>query len=273
MRCLLLVALAALGCKNQQPSPPPQALLLGTVPSQSERLRVEAIRPLAAYLQAQVGLPVNAEIAADYKGVLAALAARRYDVAITGPMIALRAQDGYRVVAKPVRRGAPTYRAQILVRADGPVRALGDLRGKVLALVDQYSESGYLVPRRMVRGAGLDPDRDLKKALVGTHDNAVLGVLYGLYDAGACFEGAEAQVLRDQPAQKERLRVLARSEPIPNDPVLVRRDLDAGTAAAIVRALLALDGRPEARAVLAPFGAESFVAASDGEYAALGKAE
>jgi ABC-type phosphate/phosphonate transport system substrate-binding protein len=94
-------------------------------------------------------------------------------------------------------------------------------------------------------------------------------VLEGEADAGATFAndgrgGALAGCEETIGAETRNLRVLATSEPIPNDLVAARPGLPPDVLATVRSALLALRG-PRAAA----FHADGFAPAEDADYAAL----
>jgi hypothetical protein len=133
---------------------------------------------------------------------------------------------------------ASTYQSAIFTRLDTAIHDLSGLRGATLGLVDEHSTSGYLVPRAMLREAGLDPDRDLVVRRCGQHQTVVEAVLAGAVTAGAVHAGWLKPPSLDRGPDYARLRVLARSNPIPLGPLVVRSDLDETTRRALTEAML-----------------------------------
>jgi phosphonate transport system substrate-binding protein len=152
-----------------------------------------------------------------------------------------------------VRFGVPYYRSQLLYRADLPIRTVADLRGRKFAFVDPASASGYLFPAALLKRHGIDPARHLGQVVfAGGHDKVVLAIYSGAVDAGATFgdefgNDARERIIRHYPDVKERVRVLAYTDPIPADTVSFRRDLPeevkARTALALVRIAQTAPGR------------------------------
>ncbi|GEL24394.1 C4-dicarboxylate ABC transporter substrate-binding protein [Pseudonocardia sulfidoxydans NBRC 16205] len=103
---------------------------------------------------------------------LALLAGGRADVAFSQIDTAADALAATPTGPRSPRALARIYddATQVVVRADSPYRALADLRG---ARVSIGAENSGVTPiaQRLLRGAGLDPDRDVQPATLGINDS------------------------------------------------------------------------------------------------------
>ena len=101
------------------------------------------------------------------------------------PFVHLRKQ--VRLLAIPVFEGRPYYRAYLIVPARTPqVTSLLDLRNKVFAYADPYSNTGYLAPRYQLRQAGEDPANFFKRTFFTySHRKLIEAVADGLADGGS----------------------------------------------------------------------------------------
>src|SRR5205085_2355024 len=77
------------------------------------------------------------------------------------------------------------YNLIVIVKASSPYQKLSDLKGKKLAHTSPSSNSGHLAPLSLFPAQGLTPDKDYKPVFSGKHDQSVMGVNSGDYDAGA----------------------------------------------------------------------------------------
>src|SRR5262245_27782681 len=147
---------------------------------------------LAVYLQRCLGRPVRVIVEASYAATVEALRAGRVDVAMVGELAWLRGQEvgGVEPLVVPVQADGqiPTYQSVIVTRIDSGIHDLEALRGTTIGLVDEQSTSGYLVPRAMLREAGIDPDAEVTIRLFGRHRRVVEAVLAGEVVAGATHE-------------------------------------------------------------------------------------
>ena len=198
---------------------------------------------LAAYLQRSLGRPVRVIVEASYAATVESLRAGRVDVAMVGELASLRGQEigGVEPLVVPVQADGqiPTYQSVIVTRIDSGIHDLAALRGTTIGLVDEQSTSGYLVPRAMLREAGIDPDTEVGVRLYGRHRAVVEAVLAGEVVAGATHASRLRPPTLDQGAEYARLRVVASSRPIPRGPLVVRADLSPTTRQALAEALLA----------------------------------
>jgi phosphonate transport system substrate-binding protein len=65
------------------------------------------------------------------------------------------------------------------------IRSIADLRGKRVAHVSQTSSSGHQAPVYLFSRLGIVPGKDYQIVFSGKHDNSILGVANGDYDAAA----------------------------------------------------------------------------------------
>src|SRR5512134_613717 len=65
------------------------------------------------------------------------------------------------------------------------INSIADLKGKRVAHVSQTSNSGHQAPVFFFSKMGVVPGKDYEIAFTGKHDNSILGVVNGDYDAAA----------------------------------------------------------------------------------------
>lgn len=140
------------------------------------------------------------------------------------------------------RRGAWGYEMEIVVRAESALRKPDDLRGKTLAFTSPTSNSGYKAPVWILKDAyGLVEGRDYKSAFSGKHDNSVLGVLHGDYDAAAVANTVLRQMERRKVVDPTKLRSIYKSETFPTTAYGVAFNLKPDLARKIRDAFFSFD--------------------------------
>ncbi len=75
------------------------------------------------------------------------------------------------------------YTLQVYTRKDSGIDELSDLKGKRVAHTSPTSNSGNLAPRALFPKQGITPDEDYEVVYSGSHDQSMLGVVAGDYDA------------------------------------------------------------------------------------------
>ncbi len=245
-------------------------LYLGLIPERDIFAQRQRYRALADYLADALDRPVELVTSNTYHGALNDMARGRIDGAFMGSMVATLTLDQLqaRVLVKPqTADGVTTYRGVIFVRDDSPIQTLDDLAGRSIAMV-RTTTAGHLFPiYALARGGMLAGDDAVVMRWVGTHDQAIEEVFSGRVDAGA------AKDLRIDAFESRhtgsRFRRLVSSEAVPNNALIVRRDLDDSQTEQLLRALLRMHEEEAGRQALSMFGAERFVPCGTDEYDAV----
>jgi phosphonate transport system substrate-binding protein len=258
----MTVALAALlvlaGCAGSADEPAeeglPETLRVGLIPNVAPEEQQARYQPFADYLEQQLDVSVELFVAADYAGVVAALAGERIDMAYLGGLTYVQAEQ--QVPLTPLvtevdrETGTGRYLSAIVVRDDSPYATVADLvaAGGTVAFGDVSSTSGSLYPRMMLVDAGVDCDAQrvdecppLERVyFTGGHDAAALAVVGGEADAA----GLELRILhrmeREGTVEQGALRVIDQRE-VQGYPWVMRTALGAQAVAEVTDAFLAID--------------------------------
>ncbi len=220
-------------------------------------------------LSEMIGHPVESAIVLTYAACIEQMAAGHFEAALLPSLAYVLANDRYgvEVALKAVRRGSPTYRGQIVVRADSDIEELEDLRGRTFGFTDVPSASGHLYPRAFLISQGIDPDTDLDEVtFIGSHPMVVEAVLTGRIDAGACFDDARLRLVDTEPEVMEEVRVLAYTPDIPSDTFSLRADCEGEFYDRLVEAVIELSKKGEEGVLFRIYEIEEFVPAEDRDY-------
>ena len=266
---LTLLALLAAAPAFAQGTEVPERLVLGMVPfHESDRL-IRSLDPLAEMLSERLGRPVSATVATAPEALVEGLRSRKVDIGIFGPFALVSAEQRAKaiVIINSIRNGRDSYRAQFIVRADSGIESLADLKGKVWAVPGLTSTSGYLFPRLALAEAGVDGLTDVTVVNMVTHDATVMAVYYGDADFGTTFENAQDVLVGELPDVHEKVKVLYVTDSIPNDGVVVRKELHPDLIEEIQQALIAIGETEEGSALLTElFRVTGFVPATSERY-------
>jgi phosphonate transport system substrate-binding protein len=75
------------------------------------------------------------------------------------------------------------YTLQVYVRAESDIETMEDLAGRRVAHTAPTSNSGHQAPEALFPSLGVTPGEDYEILFSGSHDNSLLGVVAGDYDA------------------------------------------------------------------------------------------
>jgi phosphonate transport system substrate-binding protein len=255
---LLLVAVLTAACSIV---PPPGAPLgseqnpvkLALAPSTDTQKAIAAIEPLTRLLTAETGLRFKLTQPTSYEAVLEAMGTTNLDVGWLPPLAYVVAHD--RVGAQPllasVRHGSTASSGQIVVRADGGIASPADLRGRRFAFVDESSVNGYLMPRALLAAQGIEPDAFFAGTVFSGNSDAVLQAISARrVEGGATAGDGTSATSLTSPDLAEQLRVIARTAPVPNETLCLRKGIPPELARKIVDGLQHVAASPAGAQVL-----------------------
>ncbi len=248
-----------------QPASNPTKLRVALLPDENASTIIQNAAPLRAYLERRLGKEVELVVTTDYSSMIEAMRFGRIEVAYFGPLSYVLAKSkapDIEPFAVGVSKGSPTYKSVIIARADGPVKTLADIRGKMVGFGDFASTSSHLIPRALLARNGMIGDTDYKYILLGAHDAVARAVQSGQVQAGGLSQEIFKSLVAKGSIDGEKVIVLAESDPIPNYPVTMQGYLAAELKTSIEKAFLELNDKE----ILKTFRAESFMATDDHAY-------
>ena len=236
-------------------------------------------RAVANALSAALARPVEFEVvaAADLPGILASGKADIGWLTALEYIAASKANGKLQPVAKALHAGLPFYRSVLFTtKKSKQILTPADLKGKKIAFVSETSAAGYMIPHRELLRAGVS-ETDIKAngSFLGDHASVCKAVIEGKDDAGATISndkagGAIAGCAETLGKQVSELKVLAISDPIPNDVFALKEGSSSADFAALRAALIDLDKTADGKKVLAEhFHSDGFIPAEDGDYSPL----
>jgi phosphonate transport system substrate-binding protein len=256
----------AIGPATAERAQNPAAIRVALLPDENaSTIIIQNAHPLKRYLEQALGKDIELIVTTDYSSMIEAMRFGRIEVAYFGPLSYVLAKSkapGIEPFAVGVSKGSPTYKSIIITRADGPVKSLGDIKGKMMGYGDFASTSSHLIPRALLARNGLFGDTDYKYVLLGAHDAVARAVQSGQVQAGGLSQEIFKSLVAKGSIDGTKVIVLAESDPIPNYPVAMQGYLAKELKAAIKTAFLELNDQE----ILKTFRAEGFTATDDHAY-------
>lgn len=265
MRIVLVLTLLA----SQSPVVAQERYRLSMLPRYAPEEILKQITPLANYLSKALGVPVEPVVTADFKQYEQRLLNNEIQIAYENPLVYARVSAAHEALAVANDRNGSRFRGIIITRADSPINDIRDLKGKTVGIVGLTSAGGYLSQRLSLLEQGLDTGKDMKlvEAVENKQENVILSVHMKDVDAGFIQEGALHII--DSYVPPNQIRVLKRTEWLPNWALSASRSLPEPTRQTIRKALLQLKKDDP---VVESLKIDGFVNATDADFDMVRKA-
>ena len=209
---------------------------------------IENIKPVVAYLERYVGVPVKGFVTLDFGSSVEAMRNGHADLAFVDPLAFMMAHEQIGVtplLLEVYHSGQPTYHSNIWVRRDSGLTRPEDLAGRTIAFGDVVDMSGYLLPRDIFERKSLikgveKPDGGFfsRVYFAGGDEQAMRAVFSNFVDAAGV---SQYGYLLLRPEERDQVIPLAQSIESPSHVVMARRDLSEELKRRIQQALAALD--------------------------------
>jgi len=167
------------------------AIVIGVHPYLPPVELKKRFNPLLQYLSEQTDTSIELSISKDYETHIENIGNKLFDMAYLGPSSYVGLVDKYgshSLLARLEIKGKPYFNGYIVVKQDSDLHELKQLNGKKFAFGSPKSTMSYLVPRYMLREAGVSLESLSDYKFQGNHRNVALSVLLGEFDAGAVKE-------------------------------------------------------------------------------------
>lgn len=164
----------------------PSTLVFTYTPVEDPAVYKDAFSDFQKYLHEKTGKKVIYYTVQSNAAEVEAMRSGRLHIAgfSTGPTGFAVNLAGYVPIAvKGYEDGFQGYNLIVVVKKDSDIKTLDDLKGKRVAHTSASSNSGNLAPRAIFPKHGLVPDEDYTVVYSGKHDQSILGVAHGDYDA------------------------------------------------------------------------------------------
>ena len=267
-RTVVLSAVLAATLLTALPALAIDALTVGVFPRRDPAVTMKLFKPLRAYLEENLGIPVRLETAKDFTAFEAQVAQRRYDLVHFNQyqyLIANKA-SAYDVLAQNEEFGETRISGAIYVHKDVGITDLEQLKGKTIIFGDgEQAMMSYIVPTYLLRQAGLNKG-DYTEQFAKSPPNAVLATFMRQAHAGGAGEVVRRLPLVTGKIDVTQLNLIAVSEPLPHLPWAVKRELPDTLKDQVRALLLELKDTDAGKEILKSAKLTGFNPAQDSDY-------
>jgi phosphonate transport system substrate-binding protein len=256
--CLVMLLLAPAAVLGHPHGGEP--IIFGVAPQQ-DPAKVQAMwQPFFKFLEREVGQPFAFETAPSIEEFQKRVLEGRYDIWWGNPLTYVQASKrlGYAAIARDTARIAGLL---VTLKEDG-AKAPSELRGKKIAYAAPDAIGGTLLVQAYLARAGVAPDQ-VQTIYTGSHDAAYRAVLDG---QAAAAGGVPRSFNALDPALREKLVVLGRTEEVAPQAFAVHPRLYKSVVTKIQRAMLKLNWAPEGKDILTSIQYKEIVVSNDFDY-------
>ena len=226
----------------------------------------EAYQPLMNHLNRQLqGTRVELEASRDYQAYELKYRAREPAFLLPNPWQTLDAmKTGYHVMA--MAGDAEDFKGIFIVRRDSGIKTPADLKGKAVSYPSPTALAAAIMPQYFLHTRGIDVNRDIQNAYVGSQESSIMNAYLGKSAAGATWPPPWRLFQKDHPVEAAQLELIWETPPLMNNSVMAREDVPQAVREAVRKALLDLALTPKGKAILAGMQTARFHAADDASY-------
>lgn len=109
------------------------------------------------------------------------------------------------------------YEMEIIVPANSDIQSVEQLKGRKIAFTEPTSNSGFKAPSALLKSQfGMSADNgDFEAVFSGGHDNSILGVANGDYEAASIANSVMKRMIARGLLKAEQVRMIYRSQTFP----------------------------------------------------------
>lgn len=235
------------------PKTEPPILRVAVAAMTSPKETFAVYRLLIDYIAGSLGHKVQFIQRKTYGEINALIGKGEVDLAFicSGPYVTERHKYGFEALAVPQIRKKHSYQSYLIVNKNSSATCLENLRGKLFAFTDPESNTGKLVPTYWITQKGEVPESFFDEIMYTySHDNAILAVARSLVDGAAVHSQIWEYFNVRNPAHTSKTRILMKSEPFGNPPIVASAHMSTHDKKRIQQLLLTLHENPEGKQIL-----------------------
>ncbi|MDG6773764.1 phosphate/phosphite/phosphonate ABC transporter substrate-binding protein [Thiomicrorhabdus sp. ZW0627] len=226
----------------------------------------EVFQPLMEYLNARIPeAHFKLEASRNYKAFDNKLKQEKVAFALPNPYQTLIAIDhDYKVIAK--MGDDQNFKGIILVQKNSGIKTPIDLKGKSISYPAPTALAATMLPQYYLQKHGLNISKDIENHYVGSQESSIMNVYRGDTAAGSTWPPPWEALTHERPEIKDKLKVIWETQSLPNNSIVVRKDIPEELARKVQNALTDFHKTPEGIIALKRMHLSCFEKANDRTY-------
>jgi len=243
-----------------------RTLVFGVHPLHNPTLLLRRYGPIIDYLNQNFDdVQFRLEASRNYEEYDKKLADRVFEFALPNPYQTVTARKyGYHVFGK--MGDDQDFRGIILVRRDGPIQNLEDLKGKRISYPAKTALAATMMPQFFLFTHGINVNSDVENLCVGSQESSIMNVYLGNVSAGATWPIPWNAFIKEHPEQAAELEVKWQTDSLINNSLVARDDMPPDLVEKVATLLVTLKDTDSGRAMLDRLPISEFDRANDAQY-------
>lgn len=242
----------------------PAVLIFSYTPVEDPSLYESVWQGFLDHLSAVTGKPVQFFVVESYAAQQLALEAGRLHIAgvNTGNVPYAVARSGFRPFAiMSAADGSYGYEMEIIVPRGSDITSIEQLAGREVAFVTQTSNSGFKAPSALLKSEfGLVEGESFSAVFSGSHENSILGIANGDYQAAAIANSVLIRMMARDVVSEDDFTSIYTSQSFPTTGYGVVHDLHPELQEKIKEAFFTFDWEgSDLQREFGPEGQEQFL--------------
>ena len=222
----------------------PDTLVFAYTPVEDPAIYADIWKPFIEHLEKVTGKDVRFFAVQSNAAEIEAMRSNRLHIAgySTGPTpFAVNLAGAVPFAIMGSETGKFGYTLQVYTRKDSGIDTMADLKGKRVAHTSPTSNSGNLAPRALFPKLGVTPDEDYKVVYSGSHDQSMLGVVAGDYDAAPVASEVVERMAERNLYDPDEVKIIYESKRFPTTSYTYAHNLDPALVEKIKEAFFSFD--------------------------------
>ena len=241
--------------------------IFGVHPLHNPKRLFEVYQPMIAYINDRLdGAELRLEASRDYPSYDKKLFARHFHFSLPNPYQTVTSlQHGYKVFGK--MGDDENFRGIILVRKDGDINSVEDLKGKTVSYPAPTALAATMMPQWYLYSHGLNINKDIKNSYVGSQESSIMNVFLGKSAAASTWPPPWYAFIKERPEIAKKVMIKWETPPLPNNGLVVRDDVPKELLNKVSSIILSLHTHKEGQGILKAMELSRYEKADTSTYA------